>query len=222
MYQFGDWQLRWLGHDSFQLTKNEMTIYIDPYQVESGRKADYIFITHEHYDHFDPASIQRIRDTTTVIIGPPSVTEQLDEMVVTLKPGDRHEFKDLPVQAIPAYNTNKNFHPQVDGKIGYILELDGQRLYHAGDTDFIPEMSQLGVIDLALLPVSGIYVMTAAEAVEAAKIIKPKVAIPMHYGSLVGTIEDAQFFSEALTNICQAIILEREPADTVPAGTSIQ
>lgn len=212
MYELGHWQLRWLGHDSFQLTTETATIYIDPYQVTGGRQAEYICISHEHYDHFDPESIQKLRRTNTAFFGPESVTSQLDEMAITLLPGETHETKDFKLTAVAAYNIDKEFHPRSDNKIGFILELDDQRLYHAGDSDLIPEMSQLGPIDVALLPVSGTYTMNASEAIEAVKIIKPKVAIPMHYGAIVGSANDAEMFREGAKEYAEIVVLEKEQA----------
>lgn len=210
MYTLGNWQLRWLGHDSFQLTSESKTIYIDPFQLKGGRQADYILITHEHYDHFDMASIDAIKNTNTVFIGPKIVTDQLGESVITLLPGDNHTTPDFTVLAVPAYNLNKPFHPKADNKLGFVLELGGKRLYHAGDTDLISEMSQLGPIDVALLPVSGTYVMTATEAVEAAKIMKPKVAIPMHYGAIIGSAAEAQTFANKAKEYTNVMVLEKE------------
>lgn len=212
MYQHENWQFRWLGHDSFQLTNGQQVIYIDPYEVTAGAKADYILITHEHYDHFDPESIATLRKINTVILGPKSVTDQLDEMAIPLVPGETQTIGGLTITAVAAYNTNKKFHPKDEAKLGFIIQLDGCRIYHAGDTDVIPEMNELGQIDLAFLPVSGTYVMTAEEATEAVKAIKPKIAIPMHYGAIVGSIEDAQRFAELTKDLCQTIILEKEAA----------
>lgn len=211
MYRFGNWQLRWLGHDSFQLTNPGRTIYIDPFEVDRGRPADYIFITHEHYDHFDKTSLDRLANINTVFFGPKSVTDQFDDHVaITLLPGETHEAQEMSVQAVAAYNINKDFHPKQDSKLGYIIKLDNHRLYHAGDTDLIPEMDSLGEIDIALLPVSGKYVMTAAEAVAAVKTIKPAVAIPMHYNSIVGSLTDAQHFATKARDLTQVIVLEKE------------
>jgi L-ascorbate metabolism protein UlaG (beta-lactamase superfamily) len=210
MYQLGSWQLRWLGHDSFQLTNDQLTIYIDPYQVKSGRKGDYFFISHEHYDHFDPPSISALRQINSVIVGPESVTHQLDEMAVPLATGESYEGKGFTVKAVAAYNTNKQFHPKDSGTLGYIFDLGGQTLYHAGDTDIIPEMETYGPVDVALLPVSGTYVMTAPEAAEAVRIIKPKVVIPMHYGAIVGSEADAADFAKAVDGTAEVIILEKE------------
>ncbi|RLF54379.1 MAG: MBL fold metallo-hydrolase, partial [Thermoplasmata archaeon] len=115
----------------------------------------------------------------------------------------------VKIEAVPAYNTDKDFHPGKNGWLGFVVEIDGVRIYHAGDTDFIPEMKGIDV-DIALLPVSGTYVMTAEQAVEAAKTIKPKVAIPMHYGAIVGGEKDASSFQKALAGIVEVTILRKE------------
>lgn len=210
MYQIKNWQLRWLGHDGFQLSNGTTALYVDPFKVGEGKKADYILITHEHYDHFDPDSIGQIRNINTVIIGPESVTTQLDEMAIAMEPGEQYEVPTLTVRAVAAYNTNKKFHPKEEQKLGFIIEIDGVRIYHAGDTDLIPEMGELGPIDLALVPVSGTYVMTADEAAEAVKLIKPKVTIPMHYGAIVGSPADAKRFAELAKGLTEVVILEQE------------
>ncbi len=212
MYQFGPWQLRWLGHDGFQLTNDQKTIYIDPYKVIGSRPADYILLTHAHSDHLDLESIAKLRQINTVFVGPAAVTDQLDEMAITLGPGQSQAWPELNLIATTAYNTNKDFHPKADHLIGFILELDGKRLYHAGDTDLITEMAELGLIDIALLPVSGKYVMTADEAIAAAKVIKPKVAIPMHYGAIVGSLADAERFKLGLADVCEVVVLNLESA----------
>ncbi len=209
VYGFGGWELRWLGHDGFQLLNDKTTLYIDLFQTQGGRPADYICISHDHYDHFDPASLKPIQQINTVIIGPQSVTDQLNEMAIPLLAGESHQAKELTVQAVAAYNVDKQFHPKANQGIGFILELDGFRLYHAGDTDCIAEMEQLGPIDLALLPVSGTYTMTADEAVQAVATIKPKVAIPMHYGAIIGSRADADIFTEKAAELTEVIILDK-------------
>ena len=215
MYQWHDVQVRWLGHDGFQLRNDNQVIYIDPYKVPAGQPADYILITHEHGDHFDRETIDRLKQINTVNIGPKSVTDQLDEMAIPLAPGEHFEAKGFTVQATAAYNTDKRYHPKDEGKLGYIIEIAGQRLYHAGDTDLIPEMDELGPIDLALLPVSGKYVMTAEQAVEAVAHIKPRAVIPMHYGDIIGTVEDAERFKKLVRDTAEVNILTTEPATEI-------
>ncbi len=175
--------------------KGNLVIYFDPFHLPGGaERADLILITHEHFDHCSPDDIKKIADKNTIIV----TTEMCEEMLGNLdvkeikyvKPGDKLELNSVKIEAVPAYNINKFrspgvlFHPREQGMAGYVVELAGTRVYHAGDTDFIPEMKDLKNIDIALLPVSGIYVMTPAEAAHAAKAINPKIAMPMHYGDL--------------------------------------
>jgi L-ascorbate metabolism protein UlaG (beta-lactamase superfamily) len=184
----------WLGHDSFRL-KGERVVYVDPWKLVAGaEKADVILVTHEHRDHFSQDDIAKISKADTVVVAPPSVAQKLERVVVA-KPGDQLSANGVSVQVVPAYNPNKKFHPKRAGHVGYIITLNGKRIYHAGDTDLIPEMAQIKC-DIALLPVSGTYVMTAVEAAEAANTLKPALAIPMHYGDpdVVGTRSDAEEF----------------------------
>jgi L-ascorbate metabolism protein UlaG (beta-lactamase superfamily) len=194
--------LHWLGHDSFRIDAEGLVIYLDPFQLKAGGpKADLILITHEHRDHCSPEDVAKIQKADTVIVTIAKAAEKLSGQIKTVKPGDELTVKNIPIKAIPAYNVNKfrspgvPFHPKESGHMGYLLTVKGVRIYHAGDTDFIPEMQGLAP-DVALLPVSGIYVMTAEEAAQAALAIQPKVAVPMHVGGPVGVITDADRFRE--------------------------
>jgi L-ascorbate metabolism protein UlaG (beta-lactamase superfamily) len=185
----------WLGHDSFRFT-GEKSVYVDPWKLGSaGPKADLILLTHDHRDHFSKDDIAKISKPDTVVVAPPAVASKLGANVVVARPGDALTAAGVPVQVVPAYNLNKKFHAKSAGYVGYVVTLNGKRIYHAGDTDLIPEMTQIKA-DIALLPVSGTYVMTPAEAAEAANTIKPALAIPMHYGDpdVVGTRGDAEEF----------------------------
>ncbi len=185
----------WLGHDSFRL-KGDKTVYVDPWKLAPGaEKADVILVTHEHHDHFSKDDIAKISKANTIVVGPPSVTKQLAGNTVTVQPCEKHLIAGVPVETVAAYNVNKKFHPKSAGHVGYIVTLNGKRIYHAGDTDLTPEMAGVKS-DIALLPVSGTYVMNPTEAAEAANIFKPALAIPMHYGDsdVVGTLHDAQEF----------------------------
>jgi len=192
--------IHWLGHDSFRLDGSS-TVYIDPWKLAADAPpADLILITHDHYDHFSPDDIARLSTPRTTLIGPASVTAQVDGVAaVTLSAGETATVGGVTVTAVPAYNIDKFrqpgevFHPRAAGGLGYIVELDGRRIYHAGDTDAIPEMRDVRC-DVALLPVSGTYVMTAAEAAEACRMISAAAAVPMHYGDIVGTAADAARF----------------------------
>src|SRR3954451_15553147 len=200
-------EVAWLGHSGFRVAAGSRTIYIDPYRVPAGsRKADLILITHGHYDHFSPQDVERLTKPTTEVIAPAAVAERLSGHVRSIAAGEEIEpgaLRGVSVRAVAAYNTSKRdkegrvFHPREAGGVGFDVNVRGERLYHAGDTDVIPEMDAVAGVDVALLPVSGTYVMTAGEAAEAARRIQPRVAVPMHWGELIGTREDAQAFAEA-------------------------
>jgi L-ascorbate metabolism protein UlaG (beta-lactamase superfamily) len=200
--------LHWLGHDSFRIDE-PIVIYLDPWKLPDGSPpADLILISHEHGDHCSPADVQKIRKGDTVVVAAPTAVSQLDAPVVSLQAGEQATVAGVTVEAIQAYNIGKPFHPKEAGHIGFILTLQGERLYFAGDTDKIPEMEGLAC-DIALLPVSGTYVMTAEEAAQAAEVIQPRVAVPMHYGAgVVGTVEDAERF-QALCSM-PVVIMEKE------------
>jgi L-ascorbate metabolism protein UlaG (beta-lactamase superfamily) len=192
-------QLKRLGHDSFRLD-GPPVIYIDPWKLRQDMpKADLVLVTHDHYDHCSPEDIAKISQEGTVVIGNPGAAQKIGSKARALRPGESLTFANVTVTAVPAYNTNKfrspgePFHPQGDQGNGYIITIDDEKLYHAGDTDFIPEMSQVQAT-VALLPVSGTYVMTAEEAFEAAQVIKAEYFVPMHYGDIVGDQGDVEKF----------------------------
>jgi L-ascorbate metabolism protein UlaG (beta-lactamase superfamily) len=197
----------WLGHDSFRIEAAK-TIYIDPYQISSGPKADFVLITHEHFDHCSPEDVSKIQQPGTVIVTEKDSAKKLSGDVRVVSPGESVSLDDVTVVAVPSYNMDKDFHPKKNGWLGFIVDVEGVRIYHAGDADFIPEMKDFEV-DIALLPVSGTYVMTAAQAVEAALAIQPKLAIPMHYGAIVGDEGDALNFKKALEGKIEVLILPK-------------
>lgn len=205
--------IHWLGHDSFRIDGDGIVIYIDPYKIAGGPKADLILITHDHKDHASPEDVAKIQQSDTVIIAASAAAEKFSGQIQTVKPGDKLNIKGIPVEAVPAYNINKfrspgvPFHPPESNYVGYIVTVKGVRIYHAGDTDAIPEMKSVHC-DVALLPVSGIYVMTAEEAASAAAMIHTKLAIPMHVGKGIGSLGDAERF-KALSSV-PAIILPME------------
>lgn len=200
--------IRWLGHDGFLIKAGDKNIVIDPYELESAVEADILLISHDHFDHCSVDDAAKVVKPGTVIVTEKDSAAKLSGDVRVVAPGDVVEIGDVTVTAVPAYNTNKDFHPKGNGWLGFVITYNGVRVYHAGDTDFIPEMEALDV-DIALLPVSGTYVMTWDEAVEAAKKIMPQIAIPMHYGGIVGTSEDADKFKAALDGVCEVVVLEK-------------
>lgn len=216
-------QIYWTGHDGFRLigTDNanmKKIIYIDPYKLTKSQQnrndADILLISHNHFDHLSKNDIEQVVDTKTTVVAPQDCIEQLKGFDVqelkSAKPSEKLIVQNVPIEVVPAYNINKEFHPKSDGNVGYISIINNKRIYHAGDTDMIPEM-KVTLPDIALVPVSGTYVMTAEEAATAVnEFIKPsKFAIPMHYGSIVGNEDDAKRFSE-LVNVCEIKILHQE------------
>lgn len=207
--------LHWLGHAAFRLDGTK-AIYFDPFQLPAGsRPADIIFITHDHFDHFSKDDLGLISSKDTVIVTDGAVAGQIPgaglayKEVKALSPNQGMDLGGIKVMAVPSYNTNKSFHTKESKKLGFIVTVDNVSIYDAGDTDNIPEM-QGARCDIALLPVSGTYVMTAEEAAEAALVIKPKVAIPMHYGSIVGSDSDAKKFRDLLKDRVEVRILSKE------------
>ncbi len=199
-------EVEWLGHSGFRIAVGKASIYIDPYRIpDLEPKADLILITHQHYDHFSIQDLEKLRKPDTSVLGPPAVAERLEGSVQSLRPGDvvETDVYGVDVRAVPAYNTSKRdgegrpFHPREAGCLGFEVSVRGQRIYHAGDTDVIPEMDWVVGAEVALLPVSGVHVMTALEAAEAARRIQPTVAVPMHWGGHIGSEKDAQAFADA-------------------------
>ncbi|MCP3686245.1 MAG: metal-dependent hydrolase [bacterium] len=192
-------KIEWLGHACFKIT-GEKLIYIDPYQIEENEKADIILVTHGHYDHCSVGDIQKLTKHDTVIIATADCLSKLPAERVGAKdvkiaaPGKKFQTDGVLIEAVPAYNVDKQFHQKDEEWVGYIVETKNKRIYHAGDTDFISEMSNLKNIDVALLPIGGTYTMDAKEAAKAADAIKPKIAVPMHYGKIVGSSADAETF----------------------------
>lgn len=200
----------WLGHDAFKIKYGSKIIYIDPFKIKEGEeKADIILLTHPHFDHTSEEDVKKVMKENTLFIGVEESLAKFKGQKKVVNVGDKIKVEDkIEITAVPAYNVNKKFHPKSNGWLGYILDLGGIKIYHAGDTDRIPEMKNFKV-NIALLPVSGTYVMTSDEAVQSALDIMPDIAIPMHYATIVGSEQDALNFKKSLEGKVKVIIKEK-------------
>ena len=201
-----------LCHSSIRMNK-EKRIYVDPFHIEENyQDADIILITHSHYDHFSEEDIEKVRKADTIIYVTEDYVENARQLgfsenkIIGVKPNQTYYEGNMEINTVPAYNVNKQFHPKENNWVGYILKIDGISYYIAGDTDITEENKKIKC-DVAFVPVGGTYTMTAKEAAELVNIIKPKVAIPIHYGDIVGTKEDATTFVNSLENGIESKIL---------------
>ncbi len=200
-----------LYHSSIKINI-EKVIYIDPFKIEDNcHDADIIFITHSHYDHYSEEDINKIIKENTKIIVTSDLREKVESItnsknIIIVQPNEKHCVEGINIETIPAYNTNKQFHPKHDNWVGYVIELNGLKYYIAGDTDITDENKQVKC-DVAFVPVGGTYTMTAKEAADLINIIKPKMAVPIHYGSVVGTKQDATDFVNLLDKEIEGKIL---------------
>ena len=187
--------IEWLGHASFRITSKEgKIIYLDPWKLNTGKKADLILITHDHFDHLSVDDVAKIRKPETEIVTTPDGAGKLTGKIISVQPGEKVTAAGFEVEVVPAYNTRpdrQDYHPKSKNWVGYIVNVDGVRIYHTGDTDVIPEMSGLKP-DIALIPCGGTYTMDAKEAVEAAEKICPRLVIPMHWGDVAGSKKYAE------------------------------
>lgn len=188
--------------NSIRIRTGAGIVYIDPFQMkEEPKDADFVFITHDHYDHFSPDDIGKVSKADTVLVVPEKMAGKAREVsgiagkIETVKPGVYREIGGLEFETTPAYNSLKPFHPKSAGWVGYILRVDGQRIYIAGDTDATKEARAVKC-DVALVPIGGTYTMDAKKAAELINEIRPGVAIPVHYGNIVGKPGDGDIFAE--------------------------
>jgi L-ascorbate metabolism protein UlaG (beta-lactamase superfamily) len=204
--------ITWFGHASF-LIEDEKNIYIDPYDLPEGAPAaDIILVSHDHRDHFSRDDIEAIVKPSTVVVSIDAVQSGLPKTVKAFRlvmPGDTIEVEGIPIEAVPAYNIGKKFHPKEKGHVGFVVDVDGRKIYHAGDTDLIPEMKDIDA-DVILLPIGGTYTMDAKAATMAVKVIEPQVAVPMHWGTIVGEQKDVDAFKAQCTVPVRTLKARRE------------
>lgn len=189
-------KIKWFGHASFRIETHGKTIYIDPYVLPKGSPlADIILITHDHYDHCDSSKVNEIKTEKTRIVTTDRSAGKLSGNIKKVRAGESLEIEGIRIRAVPAYNVNKPFHPKGAG-VGFIIESEGKQVYHAGDTDFIPEMNSFQGLTVALVPIGGTYTMDMHDAVKAVLAMKPRIAVPMHYNFLDGLEADAGEFKK--------------------------
>ncbi len=204
-----------LNHNCIKFNKGKV-IYTDPFQLKNHyNDADIILITHSHYDHFSEEDIEKVKNENTMIC----ITEDLQdqtlalgfskENIITVKPNETYSILGIEIKTIPAYNINKKFHPKENNWVGYLLNLQGKIYYVAGDTDITGENKNVSC-DVAFVPVGGTYTMNSKEAIELVNEIKPTMAVPVHYGSVVGTEEDAEMFVRNLKEGIEGKILTKK------------
>ncbi len=207
-------QIQWLGQSTVKISVRDILIYVDPYLIAETDKADYIFITHSHYDHLSADDIRKVATKNTRFYAPYNCIPKLMDLgynkVIGLEPGHKEDLEDFKFEAVPAYNIRKvNFHPRNNKWVGYIFEIDNQRVYHAGDTERIPEMKDLEC-DVAMLPLGQTYTMnTVEDAAASALDVKAKMAIPIHYGLYEGTNEDALKFKDLLKDKVKVVLAKQ-------------
>ena len=198
-------KIEWLGHASFRISSG-LTLYIDPWKIEgSPHDADLILISHDHFDHYVVEDIDKVAKPSTQIIASVDVVKKHGSGQ-SIEPGEQTDIGGVNILATTAYNLDKEFHPRENNWVGFIIELNGKRIYYAGDTDHIPEMHAIKHIDLAMMPVGGTYTLTGDEAAVAVNQIQPKKAMPYHWGDIVGELSDAETFSANAR--CEVIILK--------------
>ena len=202
-----------LCHSSIKMKNKNNIIYIDPFKIDNDyNDADFIFITHDHYDHYSEEDINKVVNNDTIIVVPDGLITKLmriginKDKIIVVEPNKKYSVKEINFETVPAYNINKKFHPKENGWVGYLINLNNNVYYIAGDTDFTEENRKVKC-DVALVPVGGTYTMDYKEAASLINEIKPQIAVPIHYGSIVGTKQDAINFTQLLNKSIKGIIL---------------
>ena len=202
--------IRLIAQSAIRVDNKGTIIYFDPYLIkECYNDADYIFITHSHYDHYSPDDINKIIKESTKIIVPKDLEDIINsnnKMVV--EPEKDYMIDNINFKTVRAYNNNKNYHKKEYNWVGYIISLNNKTIYVAGDTDYIEQMKDIKC-DIAFIPIGGTYTMNYKEAADAVNTFKPKMVIPTHYGTIVGSVKDAYEFEKLVNkNIKVRIIKE--------------
>ena len=209
----------WFKQAAYRWDGDGVAVYIDPWGVPEGApEADAIFITHAHDDHFRPEEIQRLQKSDTQIVAPRDVAAELSGNVQAVAPGDSVEAAGVKAQAVPAYNIVEerlDMHPKANGWVGYVLQLGDASYYHAGDTDHLPELESLDA-QAAFVPIGGTYTMDVSQAAGLVRAMSPQLAVPMHYGYVVGTVEDAERFRTEAEPVPVQILTPEEPFPPEP------
>jgi L-ascorbate metabolism protein UlaG (beta-lactamase superfamily) len=207
-------KITWFRQSALRWAADGLTVYVDPWGVsENDAPADVIFITHAHADHFQPDEIAKVSSGSTKLVAPHDVAKELSGDVTAVAPGESHEVGGIRFTTVPAYNTAEERlenHPKANRWVGYVLELGGSSYYHAGDTDHAPELDEVRA-DVAFLPIGGTYTMEASEAAGMARTIAPQVAVPMHYGFVVGSPSDAERFRDEAAPVRVEILTPVQP-----------
>ncbi len=208
----------WFRQSAFRWTDGQRTVYIDPWGTpEDAAPADLILLTHAHFDHFQPGEIARLSTDRTVVAAPHDVAAELAGNITPVAPGESHELAGVSFSTVPAYNTREEalaFHPQANRWVGYVIELGAVTAYHAGDTDHLAELETIRT-DVALVPIGGHYTMNPEEAGELVRAMTPAVAVPMHFGFVVGTPSDAERFGAAAAPVAVEMLTPVDPFEQV-------
>ena len=201
-------RLHWLGQSCF-VVEGTPRIYFDPFDITATKSADIILVSHTHRDHYSPPDIKRIATNDTTIVVTADAKPDFPPTIITVGPGEKKVIKGVTIETVRAYNNEKPFHPKTNNWVGFIVTIDGEKIYHAGDTDFITEMKGL-TADVGLLPIGGTYTMEAPEAAQAVKAMKLGTAVPMHWGKVVGSSDDADAFKRLVGDAAHVVILEKD------------
>ncbi|MFP4055089.1 MAG: MBL fold metallo-hydrolase [Phycisphaerae bacterium] len=207
-------EIKWLGHASFRISDRYSVVYIDPWKVSPApRDGNVVLVSHSHHDHCSPEDVRKVSADDATIVAPPDTIARL-HAPNAITPGEGWTIRDVTIEAVAAYNVDKQYHPMTNEWIGAVITVGDVRIYYAGDTDVIPEMSDLTDIDVALLPVGGTYTLDAAQAAEACRRIGPAHAVPYHWGDIVGSQADAEDFARQAP--CPVTLLQPGEAMEAP------